>query len=217
MPRPRRVVASAADTKTARWLDRALRTTNLHNMLQNAVSHKLPKSAAAGLAEDHVQEAYLRWLEQDALSRHLEEGDATAPSNLRWWTVKSAYKDIRAFGREPLLRESLGARTEADLKRQKEGMAHHHPLDVPQDAVLVEGVIEVKVPATVVTMSLDAEACLAELREKLAKAGVDRISDAVAVVIAMSDGASYTEAAESAGVTPADAKKLLAKVRAVMQ
>ena len=218
MPRPRRIVASTADTQTARWLDRALRTTKLHSMLQNAVSHKLPKSAAAGLVEDHVQEAYLRWLEQDALSRHLDNEEAPAPSNLRWWAVKNAYKDIRAFGREPLMRATIGARTETDLKREKAGLPPVPQNLPPFEVVLTEDGITVKAsPQEVVTMSLDADDRLVELRQKLIKAGVGRVGDAVAVVIALSDGASYAEAAEEVGITTADAKLLMAEVRAVMQ
>lgn len=83
MPRPRRTVAPVTDTTTARWLDRALRNTNLHKTLQDAVSRKLPKSAAAGLVEDHIQDGYLRLLEQDALDRHVEDENDPAPSNLR--------------------------------------------------------------------------------------------------------------------------------------
>lgn len=216
MPRPRRTVAPVTDTTTARWLDRALRNTNLHKTLQDAVSRKLPKSAAAGLVEDHIQDGYLRLLEQDALDRHVEDENDPAPSNLRWWMTKSAFKDIRAFGREPVLREFLGARTETDLKREKAGLP---PVMIkPSVAVLKydEG-FDVVAPSDIVTMELDANDTLANLRQKLLAAGIGRVGDAIAVVIAMSDGASYAEAANEIGITTADAKRLMDEVRAAMR
>ena len=43
------------------------------------------------------------------------------------------------------------------------------------------------------------------------------LGDAIAVVIAMSDGASYAEAAQEVGISTADAKRLMDEVRAVMR
>lgn len=218
MPRPRRTVAPVTDTKTARWLDRALRNTNLHKTLQDAVSRKLPKSAAAGLVEDHIQDGYLRLLEQDALDRHVADENAAAPSNLRWWMTKSAFKDIRAFGREPILRESLGAKTETDLKREKAGLPPVAPSHLASVEVIMhsEG-FDIATQSNVVTMELDADDTLGNLRRKLLAAGIGRVGDAIAVVIAMSDGASYAEAAQEVGISTADAKRLMDEVRAVMR
>lgn len=218
MPRPRRTVAPVTDTKTARWLDRALRNTNLHKTLQDAVSRKLPKSAAAGLVEDHIQDGYLRLLEQNALDRHVEDENDAAPSNLRWWMAKSAFKDIRAFGREPILRETLGAKTETDLKREKAGLPPVTPNHLASVEVILnsEG-FDIATQSNVVTMELDANDTLGNLRRKLLAAGIGRVGDAIAVVIAMSDGASYAEAAQEVGISTADAKRLMDEVRAVMR
>lgn len=216
MPRPRRILASAANTKTARWLNAALRSTNLHTTLKNAVSQKLPRSAAAGLVEDHVQENYLRWLEQDALEKHVDPDapEITIPSNVRWWAIKNSYKDLRAMGRDPVLRALLGAKTETDMKREKAEKSVstevvYVPLSLQDDPMFVS--------QQTVTLELEAEDLLSVLREKLIKAGCSEIDKHVEVVIAIADGASVPEAAMTAGISTEDAKRLMVKVRKVMQ
>lgn len=217
MPRPRRILASAANTKTARWLNAALRSTNLHTTLKNAVSQKLPRSAAAGLVEDHVQENYLRWLEQDALEKHIdpEAPEITIPSNVRWWAVKNAYKDLRTMGRDPVLRTLLGAKTETDIKREKASPSEEvaSMMDIQYTYLTSSDCV---MPQTV-TLELDADDLLSVLRDKLGKAGCTDIDKHVEVVIAIADGASVPEAAQTAGISTEDAKRLMVKVRKVMQ
>lgn len=215
MPRQRRTIATAADTKTARWLDHALRTTNLHSNLKSAVSYRLPKSAAVGLDEDHVQNHYLRLLEQDALAKHVEADDAPAPSNMRWWAVKNAYKDIREWGREPTLRVAVGAMTETDLKRLKTTP----PADVghrqrsKEDTTFEQAVAAEQV----VTMDIDAEDLLDDLRQRLEALHGDGCAHRhLTVVLAVSEGATIAEAANKAGCSTDDAKRMMAEVAEVM-
>ena len=216
MPRPRRTIASASNTATARWLDKALNTTALHNQLKSAVSFRLPKSAACGLTEDHIQNHYLRLLEADALSKHVADEDSTAPSNMRWWAVKNAYKDIRAWGREPTLRISVGALTETDLKRDAQtpdctARPAVHPTNPMGEATICA------VGKTTVTLDLDAEDLLDDLRQRLeALVGHGNASKHLTVVLAISDGATLAEAARDAGLTPADAKRMMRQAAEVM-
>jgi len=232
MPRSRRVVASVANTHTARWLDAALKSTNLHETLKQAISYKLPRSAAAGLVEDHLQDNYLLWMEQDALAKHIdiEAREVTIPSNVRWWAVKNSYKSIRAAGREPVLRELLGAKTETDLKREKDAVAGKVTVNIKPKgaaavlrssddaafAVRVADSQEIGVGSSVVTMELDAQDLLTDLREKLNAIGHLQTDQHVAIVVAIADGASVAEAAMTAGVTTDDAKRMMVEVREAM-
>jgi len=215
MPRQRRTVATARDTKTARWLDRALRTTNLQQQVKSAISYRLPKSAAVGLDEDHVQNHWLRLLEADALAKHVIEDTDPAPSNMRWWAVKNAFKDIREWGREPTLRVMVGARTETDLKRIKASenqtveWNHDRAYDVDADVSIN--------PDLAVTMNLDANDLLDDLRQRLeAVHGSGNASKHLTVVLAVSEGATVAEAADVAGCTAADAKRMMREVAEVM-
>lgn len=229
MPRQRRVVSCVPDTKTAKWLDSALRNTNLHNQLKDAISFRLPKSHRVGMSEDHVQNAYLRWLEADALAKHVHEGSGS-PSNVRWWAVKSAYKDIREMGREPVLRQMIGARTETDLKNQAKSdepsvYARNHAKSVVFSKV--EGKVfeapddsqtnfDVAVDPKVVTMEIDSEDLLDDLRQRL----MDSYGTAdqhLVVIVAVADGATVAEAADAAGVTTDEAKRMIREIREAMR
>lgn len=248
MPRQRRTIATAADTKTARWLDHALRKTNLHSKIKSAVSYRLPKSAAVGLDEDHAQNFYVRLLETDGLEKHVTDETDDAPSNMRWWAVKGAYKDIREWGREPTLRIMVGAKTETDLKREKEAAIYTDiyvragvapnvayqgevndwmALDGDQPSVVKSmpvrtanshaDAFEVRVEASTVTVDLDANDLLEDLRQRLeAVYGDGNAAQHLTVVVAVADGASFVEAANAAGCTAAEAKRMMKEIAEVM-
>lgn len=217
MPRKRRSVATAADTKTARWLDKALRTTDLYNQVKSAISYRLPKSAAVGLVEDHIQNHWVRLLEADALDKHVADESSPAPSNMRWWGVKNAYKDIREWGREPTLRVLVGAYTETDLKQQK---AAEDPTVLSMNKRALRPTknideIEFSAEPEHVTMQMDADELLEDLRQRL-EAIHGNADKHLTVVLAVSEGATFVEAANAAGCTAADAKRMMREVAEAM-
>jgi len=221
MPRQRKVVSNVPDTKTAKWLDSALRNTNLHSQLNSAVSLKLPKSRLCGLTEDHIQNSYVRWLEADALAKHLGE-DGKAPSNLRWFAIKGAYKDIREWGREPLMRISIGARTETDLKKTKAALDVTANISPKSQAPTQDratfphdfDVGDMPGPVVEVTLEMDAEDLLKDLRDRL-EAAYGTADQHMAVILAYQDDATDAEAALAAGVSVPVARRLRQEVQRI--
>ena len=105
-----------AKNATARFLDQRLsaRGSKLLETMRNAVMKKLPLSAATGQIEDHVQNCLMQIIARDALKGRLDSGAPILDHHIANWAVRSAYKDIRNAGTEPVTRELHGARTERE-------------------------------------------------------------------------------------------------------
>ena len=109
---------------TAEFLDRRLKATggadgSLMGLLRASVTKRLPRSASAGLVDEHLHNWFVRFIGRDSLRERLLRGQAVPDTLLATYAVRSGFTDIRKMGTDPVCRELYGARTEREREAQQ--------------------------------------------------------------------------------------------------
>lgn len=104
---------------TSEFLGQRLKATGGINgsfwrLLRSAISTKLPKSAAAGIVDDHIHNCMVRLISRDSLRERVLGGKDIPDTLLATYAVRASFSDIRDMGTNPVTREMFGARTESE-------------------------------------------------------------------------------------------------------
>jgi hypothetical protein len=91
----------------------------LWKQIRNSVSRYMPISANSGQIDDHIQEYFCKAIARDSFSHRLNEGLAITDSQIVTFVIRSAFTDIRGWGKDPVTRVLYGARTERERDKAK--------------------------------------------------------------------------------------------------
>jgi len=101
---------------TSQFLDDVLRRNRkLWFYFIHKIAKKFPKSRESGMEADHLGEAFLKMIRKNSLKKILLETGTVETQKLTHYIFNSIRTEYKTGGREPLLRELLGARTITDL------------------------------------------------------------------------------------------------------
>lgn len=97
----------------------------LMNYMRRAIMSDLPYSANGGMTDDHIQSFLEKMVRRNALHKLIaKDGDDGIPfSKIALYLRRSAYNDIRHQGKNPILREFYGFRTESEKTHTFESKA----------------------------------------------------------------------------------------------
>jgi len=210
---------------TSLWLTKHLTPkpgqpeSRLMAMMKAAVAKKCPISASMDQIEDHVQQCFLRLIRRDALRKRIEQGQKISYTHIATYAVRSAYTDVRDAGTEPVTREMLGARTEKERSRYKEGSP-------PQMGILTPGIEmseghelldvhdDTTNPAEFLTERLSFERLWTRLEDAMRASKPHAYERYVGLLrMQILDGCSVKEIAEKEGVSPHRAATMLQEAR----
>lgn len=107
---------------TARWFEENLKvaggqTPALLVLLRKRIAKRCPVSATTDQLDDHINTYIALSIKRNAFRDRLSAGEKISPSQVASWAIRSAFRDIRGFGTEPVTRELFGALTERERAR----------------------------------------------------------------------------------------------------
>lgn len=108
--------------ETAKWFEKRLTRSSLGEdsplmvYMRKTISNVLPFSSMGGMAEDHIQSFLEKMIRRNALRKLIViDGESGIPdSKIGLYLRRSSYNDIRNEGKNPVLRELYGFRTESE-------------------------------------------------------------------------------------------------------
>ena len=119
------VVAVATSTpqpsspnETSEWL--AGQPPAFWNRLESAIASKCRVSAKMDLVGDHINNAVERWVKRNAFADRIHEGNPPSYSDCATWAIRSAFTDIRGWGKWGDAKALRGAMTEKERKEKEE-------------------------------------------------------------------------------------------------